>query len=316
MTETSGARQAGGDPSGLLPELAVTLREPYGLAAFRADLVAGLTVAVVALPLSMAIAIASGVSPDRGLATAIIGGFLVSALGGSRFQIGGPAGAFIILVAATVMQHGVEGLVLATFLSGIMLFALGLLRLGVFVKYIPYPVTLGFTAGIGAIILLSQLRPFLGLDLGGAEPGPVLEKIPALVAALPSVSPWAVAIGLGAFAVIRGLRRFAPAVPGMLVAVVAAAGLVAVFDLPVETIGSVFGGIAPGLPAPALPRFDPDLLRAVLPDAIAFTLLGAIESLLSAVVADSMSGRRHRPNAELLAQGVANVATALFGGCR
>jgi SulP family sulfate permease len=314
MADIAGSRDTARGPSDLIPELAVSLREPYGLGAFRADLVAGLTVAVVALPLSMAIAIASGVSPDRGLVAAIVGGFLVSALGGSRFQIGGPAGAFIILVAATVMRHGVEGLVLATFLSGLMLAALGLLRLGVFVKYIPYPVTLGFTAGIGAIILLSQLRPFLGLDLGGPEPGPVLEKAPALFAALPTLNTWAVAVGTATVALIWGLRRLAPAVPGMLVAVAASAAAVAALGLPVETIGSVFGGLAPGLPAPSLPSFDPALIRAVLPDAIAFTLLGAIESLLSAVVADSMSGRRHRPNAELLAQGAANVTAAIFGG--
>jgi SulP family sulfate permease len=315
MTEIPGARLTRtGAPSELMPELVEALREPYGLKGLRADLAAGLTVAVVALPLSMAIAIASGVSPDRGLVAAIVGGFLVSALGGSRFQIGGPAGAFIVLVAATVMRHGVEGLVLATFLSGLMLGALGLLRLGVFVKYIPYPVTLGFTAGIGAIILLSQLRPFLGLTLPGPEPGPVLEKAPALWAALPTFNPWAVAIGVGTVVVISVLRRAAPKVPGMLVAVAAAALAVALLGLPVETIGSVFGGLAPGLPAPQLPDFDPALIRAVLPDAIAFTLLGAIESLLSAVVADSMSGRKHRPNAELLAQGVANVTTAIFGG--
>jgi SulP family sulfate permease len=315
MTDMPGTRAtAHRVPSELTPEIVETLREPYGLRGFRADLLAGLTVAVVALPLSMAIAIASGVSPDRGLVAAIVGGFLVSALGGSRFQIGGPAGAFIVLVAATVMQHGVEGLVLATFLSGLMLGALGLLRLGVFVKYIPYPVTLGFTAGIGAIILLSQLRPFLGLDLAGPEPGPVMEKAPALWAALPTLNGWAVAIGAGTVALIWGLRRVAPQVPGMLVAVALAAVLVAALGLPVETIGSVFGGLAPGLPAPRLPEFDMALVQAVLPDAIAFTLLGAIESLLSAVVADSMSGRKHRPNAELLAQGVANVVTAVFGG--
>ena len=181
-------------------------------------------------------------------------------------------------------------------------------------KYIPYPVTLGFTAGIGAIILLSQLRPFLGLDLGGPEPGPVMEKAPALWAALPTLNGWAVAIGAGTVAVIWGLRRVAPQVPGMLVAVALAAVLVAASGLPVETIGSVFGGLAPGLPAPQLPAFDLAKVQAVLPDAIAFTLLGAIESLLSAVVADSMSGRKHRPNAELVAQGVANVMTAIFGG--
>jgi sulfate permease, SulP family len=315
MTDLPGTRAiAHRVPSELMPEIVETLREPYGLRGFRADLLAGLTVAVVALPLSMAIAIASGVSPDRGLVAAIVGGFLVSALGGSRYQIGGPAGAFIVLVAATVMRHGVEGLVLATFLSGLMLGALGILRLGVFVKYIPYPVTLGFTAGIGAIILLSQLRPFLGLDLGGPEPGPVMEKAPALWAALPTLNGWAVAVGIATVAVIWGLRRMAPSVPGMLVAVAGAALAVAALGLPVETIGSVFGGLAPGLPAPRLPSFDMALVQAVLPDAIAFTLLGAIESLLSAVVADSMSGRKHRPNAELLAQGVANVVTAIFGG--
>jgi sulfate permease, SulP family len=315
MTDTPGMRRAEPRTSvDLIPELVETLREPYGLRGFRADLMAGLTVAVVALPLSMAIAIASGVSPDRGLVAAIVGGFLVSALGGSRYQIGGPAGAFIVLVAATVMRHGVEGLVLATFLSGLMLGALGLLRLGVFVKYIPYAVTLGFTAGIGAIILLSQLRPFLGLELGGPEPGPVMEKAPALIAALPTLNGWAVAVGAATVAVIWGLRRIAPQVPGMLVAVAGAALAVAALGLPVETIGSVFGGLAPGLPAPRMPEFDMALVQAVLPDAVAFTLLGAIESLLSAVVADSMSGRKHRPNAELLAQGVANVVTAVFGG--
>lgn len=314
MSDLTGPATEGRAVSQLIPELALALRERYGAAAFRADLVAGLTVAVVALPLSMAIAIASGVSPDRGLVTAVIGGFLVSALGGSRFQIGGPAGAFIILVAACVMETGVEGLVLATLLSGLMLAVLGLLRLGVFVKYIPYSVTLGFTAGIGAIILLSQLRPFLGLDLGGPEPGPVLDKVPALVAALPSVNGWALSIGAGTVAVILGLRRLAPRLPGMLVAVALASALVAAAGLPVETIGSVFGGLAPGLPAPRLPAFDAGALRAALPHALAFTLLGAIESLLSAVVADSMSGRRHRPNAELLAQGAANVGAALFGG--
>ncbi len=314
MPQTAGPPVARASSNTFTPELVITLKDGYSAADFRADVVAGLTVAVVALPLSMAIAIASGVSPDRGLVTAIIGGFLVSALGGSRFQIGGPAGAFIVLVSATVMRHGVEGLVLATFLSGLMLAVLGMLRLGVFVKYIPYPVTLGFTAGIGVIILLSQLRPFLGLELPGPEPGPIVEKAPALVSALPTLNVWAVLVGIGTVVIIRVLRRVAPAVPGMLVAVAAAALVVAAFGLPVETIGSVFGGLAPGLPMPALPSFDPTLVRAVLPDAFAFTLLGAIESLLSAVVADSMSGRRHRPNAELLAQGVANIGSALFGG--
>lgn len=314
MTDISGDRPGARAGSDLVPELVSSLREGYSVAALRADLTAGLTVAVVALPLSMAIAIASGVSPDRGLVTAIVGGFLVSMLGGSRFQIGGPAGAFIVLVAATVMRHGIEGLVLATFLSGLMLSLLGLLRLGVFVKYVPYPVTLGFTAGIGAIIFASQLRPFLGLSLDGPEPGPLLDKLPALAAALPTASAASVLVGIGTIAIILLLRRFRPGFPGMLAAVAIAAALTALLGLPVETIGSVYGGLAPGLPAPALPSFDADLAMAVLPDAVAFTLLGAIESLLSAVVADSMSGRRHRPNTELVAQGIANAASALFGG--
>jgi len=316
MSDTAAGRRPGSREAAhpLLPKLLTVLDEGYGTAGLRADLLAGLTVAVVALPLSLAIAIASGVPPDRGLTAAIVGGFLVSLLGGSRFQIGGPAGAFIVLVSATVMRHGLDGLVLATFLSGLMLAVLGALRLGVFVKYIPYPVTMGFTAGIGAIILASQLTPFLGLTLAGPEPGPFLEKLPALWSALPTLNPWAVALGGGTVASIHLLRRIAPRLPGMLIAVAGAAVLTATLGLPVATIGSVFGGLSSGLPAPALPSFDPALLRAVLPDAVAFTLLGAIESLLSAVVADSMSGGRHRPNAELLAQGVANVAVALFQG--
>ncbi|MCU0907033.1 MAG: SulP family inorganic anion transporter [Rhodobacteraceae bacterium] len=315
MSHSGPARPAGTRPAHpLAPKLLTVLAEGYGLSGLKADLFAGLTVAVVALPLSLAIAIASGVPPDRGLTAAIVGGFLVSLLGGSRFQIGGPAGAFIVLVAATVMRHGLDGLVLATFLSGVMLAALGALRLGVLVKYIPYPVTMGFTAGIGAIILASQLTPFLGLTLAGPEPGPFLDKVPALWTALPTLNVVALVLGVGTLLAIQVLRRVAPRLPGMLIAVAGAAVLTAALGLPVATIGTEFGGLAPGLPAPALPDFDPEMIRAVLPDALAFTLLGAIESLLSAVVADSMSGGRHRPNAELLAQGVANVAVALFQG--
>lgn len=296
------------------PKLLTVLAEGYGLRALRADLVAGLTVAVVALPLSLAIAIASGVPPDRGLVSAIVGGFLVSALGGSRYQIGGPAGAFIVLVMATVQRHGLDGLILATFLSGMMLAALGVLRLGGFVKYIPYPVTVGFTAGIGAIILLSQMRPFLGLSLDGPEPGPFLEKLPVLWAALPTLSPLNLAIGIGTFGFILAQRRYAPRLPGMLAAIALAGVTVWLLRLDVPTIGSAYGGIAQGLPAPALPEITLARVQAVLPDALAFTLLGAIESLLSAVVADSMTGRRHRSNAELIGQGVANMGAACFGG--
>lgn len=295
------------------PQLLTVLREGYGLPQFRADALAGLTVAIVALPLSMAIAIASGASPAQGLVTAIIGGFLVSALGGSRHQIGGPAGAFIVLVLATVTAHGMDGLILATFLSGLMLAAVGLLRLGTFIKFIPFPVTVGFTAGIAVIIFASQIRELLGLTLDN-EPGPILEKLPALAEALPSLTPMAAAVSAGTIAVILGLKAWRPALPGMLIAVAGAAAATALLDLPVETIGTRFGGIPSALPAPALPAFTWAKVVEVLPAALSFTLLGAIESLLSAVVADGMTGRRHRSNGELLGQGAANIASSLFGG--
>jgi sulfate permease, SulP family len=296
------------------PKLVTVLREGYGARQLRADAVAGLTVAIVALPLSMAIAIASGVSPDRGLYTAIVGGFLVSALGGSRFQIGGPAGAFIVLVLGTVMQHGVEGLILATFLSGLMLVGVGLARAGTYVKFIPYPVTVGFTAGIAVIIFTSQLKELFGLTLAVPEPGPFLEKIPVLVDALPTLTPAAMVVALGTVFVITTLKEVRPHWPGMLIAVTGASILATAMGLPVETIGSRFGGIPSTLPMPALPSFDPALVAAVLPNALAFTLLGAIESLLSAVVADGMTGRRHRSNCELVAQGVANIGSSVMGG--
>ncbi|WP_163265460.1 SulP family inorganic anion transporter [Chelativorans alearense] len=296
------------------PKLVTVFREGYGLAAFKADALAGLTVAIIALPLSMAIAIASGVSPERGLYTAIVGGFFVSALGGSRFQIGGPAGAFIVLVLATVQAHGVDGLILATFLSGLILLAIGFLRLGTFIKYVPYPVTVGFTSGIAVIILASQIKDFLGLSLIGPEPGPFVPKLQALGAALPTVSVSAVALSVLAVLTILVLRRYRPHWPGFLIAVALATLAAWLLDLPVETIGTRFGGIPQTLPLPHLPELTMEKITAVLPAALSFALLGGIESLLSAVVADSMSGRRHRSNCELVAQGTANVAAALFGG--
>lgn len=298
----------------ILPKTVSVFREGYGIARFRADALAGLTVAIVALPLSMAIAIASGVTPDRGLYTAIIGGFLVSLLGGSRHQIGGPAGAFIVLVSATVARHGIDGLLLATAMAGLILIACGLLRLGDYIKFIPYPVTIGFTAGIAVIIFASQIGELLGLSFPSGEPGPLAEKLPAIAAALPGLSPAATAIAGLTVAIILVLRRYRPAWPGLLIAVIAASALSATLALPVSTIGSKFGGIPSGLPMPALPMISLELAFAVLPDAIAFALLGAIESLLSAVVADGMTGRRHRSNTELVAQGTANIASALFGG--
>ncbi len=306
--------QTAGQRAAFLPKLVTTLAEGYGPPQLRADLIAGLTVAIVALPLSMAIAIASGVPPARGLYTAIVGGFLVSALGGSRFQIGGPAGAFIVLVAATVMQHGIDGLILATMISGVLLVAAGLLRLGAFVKFIPYPVTVGFTAGIAAIIFASQLVPLLGLELAGPEPGPLLQKLPALWQALPTLSPQTLALSLGSIAALVALRRYRPHWPRMLIVVALAAVAAWALRIDVATIGSAYGGIPDGFPAPVLPRPTIAEVVAVLPNAFSFALLGSIESLLSAVVADGMTGRRHRSNTELIAQGVANVGSGLFGG--
>jgi SulP family sulfate permease len=296
------------------PKLITVLREGYDFADFRADVTAGLTVAIVALPLSMAIAIASGVTPDRGLYTAVIGGFIVSLLGGSRFQIGGPAGAFIVLVALTAERHGVEGVILATAMAGVFLVAAGLLRLGTYIKFIPYPVTVGFTSGIAVIIFASQLRDLLGITLTGKEPGEFLPKLRVLAGALATANPSAVAVAAVSIAIIVGLRKWRPHWPGILIAVVVAAFAAWALALPVETIGTRFGGIPRQLPLPAWPPFSLQQARTVLPDAIAFALLGAIESLLSAVVADGMTGRRHRSNCELVGQGFANIGSALFGG--
>ena len=296
------------------PKLLTLLKEGYSANDLRHDVVSGLTVAVVALPLSMAIAVASGVGPERGLYTAIVGGFVVSALGGSRFQVGGPAGAFILLVAAAAAKFGLQGLLTAVLLSGVMLTLLGLVRLGSLVRHIPHAVTVGFTAAIAVTILASQLKDLGGLHLAGAEPGPLLPKLIALLGALPTVNAAALIIGIGVAATIFILRRFWPAAPGMLIAIVAAAVAAAALGLPVETIGSRFGQLPRGLLAPALPGLSWPLVVQVLPTAMSFTLLGAVESLLSAKVADGMTGRRHRSNMELVAQGIANIASAVFGG--
>ncbi|MBB4064617.1 SulP family inorganic anion transporter [Gellertiella hungarica] len=298
----------------LVPKLVTVFQEGYDLSRLKADALSGLTVAIVALPLSMAIAIASGVTPDRGLFTAIVGGFLVSLLGGSRHQIGGPAGAFIVLVSATVAREGLDGLLIATALSGLFLIAAGLLRLGRFIRLIPYPVTVGFTAGIAVIIFASQIRDLTGIRIEGGEPGPVIEKLMALSRGIATLNPAALLLSLTTIAVILVIRRFRPAWPALLIAVALMAVLTQLMALPVDTISSKFGGIPRTLPMPAVPAFTMEKVVAVLPDAIAFTLLGAIESLLSAVVADSMTGRRHRSSMELIAQGVANIGSALFGG--
>jgi SulP family sulfate permease len=309
-----GRRIAPGFVGLFTPKLVTILREGYRLANLRADALAGLTVAIIALPLSMAIAIASGVTPDRGLFTAIVGGFLVSALGGSRFQIGGPAGAFIVLVAATVAAHGVEGLLLATMMSGVILLAIGFLRLGTFIKYIPYPVTVGFTSGIALIIFASQIKELLGLRLDAPEPGALIGKLAALARAWPTVNPATVAVAALAIGAILVVRRLRPGWPAFLIAAALATATAWALGLPVQTIASRFGGIPQSLPSPRLPPISLASVIALLPAALSFALLGGIESLLSAVVADSMTGRRHRSNCELVAQGVANIAAPLFGG--
>ncbi|MGL4635613.1 MAG: SulP family inorganic anion transporter [Beijerinckiaceae bacterium] len=296
-----------------LPKIVTTFRAGYSSADARADALAGLTVAIVALPLSMAIAIASGLSPERGLFAAIVGGFLISLLGGSKFQIGGPAGAFIVLIYATVEKHGYEGLVLATCLAGIIMMLAGALRLGAAIRLIPPPVIAGFMTGIAIIIFASQIKELLGLDIA-KEPAALLPKLAALWGSIGSLKPVTLVMSVACVAGIVLLRKARPAWPVFLIVVAVAAVLTALLNLDVTTIGSRFGSIPHGLPAPSVPVVTWEKIIAVLPEAMAIALLGCIESLLSAVVADSMSGDHHRANGELMAQGVANIATMLFGG--
>jgi SulP family sulfate permease len=289
------------------------LREGLSRQQLARDALSGVIVGIVALPLAIAFAIASGVRPEQGLATAIVAGFLISALGGSRVQIGGPTGAFVVIVYGVVARHGVEGLLVATLLAGLLLIAMGLARLGTVIQFVPYPVTVGFTSGIALIIATSQLRDLLGLDLA-ILPAHFVEQLRAYAAHAPSLNPAALAIGLGAVFVTVFWQRITPRVPGSLVAIVLATAAVHGFGLPVETIADRFGEIHAALPAPRLPAFSWEMIPELFPDAVAIALLGAIESLLSAVVADGMAGTRHRPNMELVAQGVANLASPLFGG--
>jgi len=295
------------------PKLVTVFREGYGWRDLRYDAVSGLTVAVVALPLSMAIAIASGVSPERGLYTAIAGGFIVSLIGGSRFQIGGPAGAFIGLVAGIVERHGYDGLALATVVAGLIMITVALLRAGTYVKYIPFPVTVGFTAGIAVIIAASQLKDLLGLKLTH-EPSALVPKLEAIAGAIGSVNCATVAVALMSIGIIALVRKVRPTWPAFLIAVASASLVSFALHLDVATVTSQFGAVPRALPAPALPTFSLAKLQAILPDAFSIAVLGAIESLLSAVVADGMTGRRHRSNCELGAQGTAQIVSILFGG--
>jgi SulP family sulfate permease len=298
---------------GFTPKLITTLREGYGLADLRADAIAGLTVAIVALPLAMALGIASGASPDKGLITAIVAGFLISALGGSRMQVGGPTGAFVVVIFNVIAQHGYDGLVLATLFAGVILVVAGYARLGKLIRFVPHPVITGFTAGIAVIIASSQVKDFLGLPLAKA-PAEFVPQWQAYLGVIPQWSVPTLLIGLGSLALIVALKKQAPRWPGYLIAVIAASAAVGLLGLPVDTIGSRFPDMPSGLSAPALPVFTLAKAQAVMPSAFTIAFLAGIEALLSAVVADGMAGTRHRPNQELVGQGVANIASSLFGG--
>jgi len=300
-------------PLAFTPKLVTVLREGYGPARLRADLVAGLTVAIVALPLSMALAIASGASPDRGLVTAIIAGFLISALGGSRVQVGGPTGAFVVVIAGVIARHGYDGLLAATLMAGVILIVAGYAGVGRLMRYVPMPVVTGFTAGIAVIIASGEVGDFLGLHAGHV-PAEFIGKWAAYAGAVGTISPATVGVGLGTLALILGLRRINPRLPGYLIAIVAAGLGVALLHLPVETVGQRFPAMPTGLPLPHVPHLGLGIVRDVLPSAFTIAFLAGIEALLSAVVADGMTGFRHRSGQELVGQGVANMASALFGG--
>jgi sulfate permease, SulP family len=277
------------------------------------DVVAGITVGLVALPLAMAFGIASGVTPQAGIYTAVVGGFLVSALGGSRIQIGGPTGAFVVIVAGIIAQHGVSGLLMVTMMAGVLLLILAFTGLGQAVKFIPRPVVLGFTNGIALLIASTQIKDFLGLTLA-ENPSEFFNRMALVLEGLPTVNGAAAALAVGSLALILLVPKRFPRVPGSIVALFVGTAVVALFQLPVETIGSNFGGIPSGLPSFALPQFRPDLIVPLLPAALTVAILAAVESLLSAVVADSMSGDRHNSNAELMAEGVANLVVPTIGG--
>jgi SulP family sulfate permease len=294
------------------PKLLLTLRG-YTAHDLGADLIAGLTVGLVALPLAMAFAIASGVPPQAGIYTAVVAGFLISALGGSRVQIGGPTGAFVVIVAGIIAKFGVSGLLMVTAMAGVILVVMGLTGLGVAVKFIPRPITIGFTNGIAILIASTQIKDFLGLRVA-AVPSEFVARMTVLIAKIPTLQWQTVALSVASLAVILFIPKLARRIPGSIVALVAGTACVAFLGLPVATIGSAFGGIPTGLPKLSIPAFRPDLILPLVPSALTVAMLAALESLLSAVVADSMSGDRHNSNVELVAQGIANLASPLFGG--
>lgn len=294
------------------PKILTTLRS-YTWTLLVQDAIAGVTVAMVALPLSLAIAIASGADPSKGLITAVIGGFFISLLGGSRVQIGGPTGAFIVVVFSVIAEHGYDGLVLATFLAGLILLVAGYFRAGNLIRLIPEPVINGFTIGIAVIIATSQLKDLLGLTVD-AVPAEFLAKIEVLWAARSNISAVSTLIGLATMVLIVLFRRAAPKLPGLIVAVAATSAIVFFAGLPIDTIQSRFGDLPNTLPWPAVPEIGFNRIVELLPSALIIAVLAGVESLLSAMVADRMIDGKHRPNAELLAQGAANIGSSLFGG--
>ncbi|MEE2566392.1 SulP family inorganic anion transporter [Hyphobacterium marinum] len=294
------------------PKILTTLQD-YSLAELLRDSVAGLTVAMVAIPLSLAIAIASGAPPEKGLVTAIVGGFLISLLGGSRVQIGGPTGAFIVIVFSVIAEHGYDGLVLATFMAGVILVIAGYLRLGKLIALVPEAVVNGFTLGIALVIAFSQLRDLMGLDMA-SQPAEFIARIEALWSARETLSGLSLAIGGTTLALIFGLRRLWPAFPGLIVAVIAGSLLAMWAGPSVETIGSRFGDIPSVFALPGWPAVTPERIVELLPSAFIIAFLAGVESLLSAMVADRMIGGKHRPTAEIAAQGFANIGSAIAGG--
>ena len=294
------------------PKLFDTLKT-YTRKQFTNDLFAGIIVGIVALPLAIAFAIASGVTPEKGLITAVVAGFLIAVLGGSRVQIGGPTGAFIVIVYGIVQMYGVSGLIIATFMAGIMLIIMGFARLGTIIKFIPHPLIIGFTSGIALIIFSSQVKDFLGLSMG-AVPADFLEKWKAYFLNISSINIYAVAVAVATILIILLWPKVSKKIPGSLIAILVTTAIVQLFDLPVETIGSRFGVISSSIPAPEIPFVDFATFKQLIQPAFTIAMLGAIESLLSAVVADGMISGNHRSNTELIAQGTANIFSSLFGG--
>lgn len=295
----------------LVPKIVTTLKD-YDRRQFAHDLAAGAIVGVVALPLAIAFAIASGVTPDRGLWTAIVAGFIISALGGSRVQIGGPTGAFVVIVYSIVQKYGVDGLIVATFMAGVLLIIFGLARFGAAIKFIPHPVVIGFTSGIAVVIFSGEVKDLLGLQMGAVPPDFIGKWIAYGHAS--GISPGAIGLAALSLAIILAWPRVSRRIPGPLVALVVATALAKLLELPVETIGSRFGAISVSLPRPHIPDISFAQAMSLVGPAFAIALLGGIESLLSAVISDGMIGGRHRSNMELVAQGVANIASASFGG--